>query len=35
MFEKFHPARPPLILSRPRWVAFMAFKAKSLGMRRI
>jgi hypothetical protein len=35
MFETFDPARPPLTLSRPRWMAFMALKVKSVGMRRI
>jgi hypothetical protein len=32
MFDAFHPARPPLILSTLRWIAFIALNAKSLGM---
>src|SRR5947209_3785608 len=28
------PIRPPVILSIPRWTAFIVFRAKSLGMAR-
>ena len=32
IFPASHPSRPPLSFRMPRWMVFMAFNVKSLGM---